>query len=357
MPVHDFGLRVAVHPADQDRGRVLLLPPVHGRRLRWSRLTPGRVAALLQLQHLLRDAGRVVEAADPMPTLEEFLGRHRFTRSARRGLIDPLLQAGWCLDWDEFAQFSAYDVLSYFALNRPDGIRSPPMREVVGGTRTYVDALVGALGPSRRRLGVQIAPVTRAEDGTYVVEEQDGTRHGFDHLVLATPADEAARLLSEVDSAAGARRSLGRVGYFPTTIAVHGDTRLMPRDRRDWCEANVRYDDRHSSFTMWKGWKSAHPLFRSWVTFDEELPSPLHGLATYRHPKVDRSYFTAQAELVQHQGRDDLWFAGVHAYGIDCHESAVMSAVRIAQRLAPASANLAALLAGPRPGAGVDGRE
>ena len=345
VPVHDFGLRVAVHPVDQDSGPVLLLPPVDGRRLRWSRLTPGRVLALLQLQHLLRDAARVVEAADPALTVGELLGRHRFTRAARRRLIHPLLQAGWCLDWDEFATFSAYDVLSYFALNRPDGVRAPLMREVVGGTRTYVDALVGALGAVRRRLGVEVTRVTRDEDGTYVVQEQDGSRHTFDHLVLATPADESARLLAEVGSAAGARRSLGRVGYFPTTVAVHGDVRLMPRDRRDWCEANIRYDDRSSSFTMWKGWKSEHPVFRSWVTFDDELPSPLHGLATYRHARVDRAYFTARDELVQRQGEDRLWVAGVHAYGIDCHESAVMSAVRIAERLAPTSANLAALLA------------
>jgi len=118
----------------------------------------------------------------------------------------------------------------------------------------------------------------------------------------------------------------------------------MPRDRRDWCEANVRYDDRHSSFIMWKGWKSAHPIFRIWVTFDEKLPSPLYGLATYRHPKVDRQYFTARDELVRRQGQDNLWIVGVHAYGVDCHESAVMSAVPIAQQLAPASANLAALV-------------
>jgi uncharacterized protein len=346
VPVHDFGLRVAVYPVDRDRRHVLLLPPVQGLRPRWSRLTPGRIVALLQLQHLLRDAGRVVDTADPLLTLERFLARHRFTSSARRRLIDPLLQAGWCLDWDEFTQFAAYDVLSYFALNKPDGVRSPQMREVVGGTKAYVDTLVGALGPSRGRLGVQIARVTRGEDGTYLVEEQDRTRHEFDHLVLATPADEAAQLLGQVGSAAEARGILGRVSYFPTTIAVHGDTRLMPQDRRDWCEANIRYDDRHSSFTIWKRWKSEHPVFRSWVTFDSELPRPLYGLASYRHPKVDREYFTAQVELARRQGEDNLWFAGVHAYGVDCHESAVMSAAHVAQRLAPASANLAALLAG-----------
>ena len=343
VPTHDFGLRVAVHPVDPGRGPTVLLPPTDGHRLRWSRLTPVHVATLLQLQHLLRDAARVVEAGDPRVTVGEVLARHRFTRSARRDLIDPLLQAGWCLDWDDFATFSAYDVLSYFALNPPDGVRAPTMREVVGGTRTYVRAMVAALSRTRLRLGVEVASVVRDEDGTYVVQERGGTRHVLDHLVLATPADEAARLLATVPTAQEVRRSLERVGYFPTTVAVHGDTRLMPPDRRDWREANVRHGGGHSSFTMWKPWLSARPVFRSWVTFDDELPDPLHGLSTYRHAKVDRAYFTARDELERRLGEGGLWVAGVHAYGIDCHESAVMSAVRIAERLAPDSANLAAL--------------
>ena len=346
VPTHDFGLRVAVHPVDAGRGPTVLLPPTDGRRLRWSRLGPVQVAALLQLQHLLRDAARVVEAADPRVTVGEVLARHRFTRSARRDLIDPLLQAGWCLDPVDFATFSAYDVLSYFALNPPDGVRAPTMREVVGGTQTYVRAMVAALSRTTLRLGVDVDPVGRDDDGAYVVQERGGVRHVVDHLVLATPADEAARLLAGVGTATAVRRSLERVGYFPTTVAVHGDARLMPPDRRDWREANVRHDGRHASFTMWKSWKSAQPVFRSWVTYDDALPEPLHGLSTYRHAKVDRAYFTARDELERVRGADGLWVAGVHAYGIDCHESAVMSAVRIAERLAPASAKLAALRVG-----------
>jgi predicted NAD/FAD-binding protein len=116
---------------------------------------------------LLRHTGRVAEEADPLLTHEEFLGPHRFTRSARRRLIDPLLQAGWCLDWDDLATFSAYDVLSYFALNRPDGVRSPPMCEVVGGPRPTSTRWSAPWASHGAGAASRFARVTREEVGIW----------------------------------------------------------------------------------------------------------------------------------------------------------------------------------------------
>jgi predicted NAD/FAD-binding protein len=119
----------------------------------------------------------------------------------------------------------------------------------------------------------------------------------------------------------------------------------LPKDKQDWSEANIRYDNRHSSFTMWKGWKSQHPISRSWVTFEDNLPQPLYARTTYYHPKVNARYFKAQAELAPVQGQNNLWFVGVYTHDIDCHESAVMSAIKVARRLDPMSTHLAQLIA------------
>jgi predicted NAD/FAD-binding protein len=81
------------------------------------------------------------------------------------------------------------------------------------------------------------------------------------------------------------------------------------------------------------------------VTFDEQLPEPLYALRTYWHPKINTRYFESQAALRRYQGRDNLWFAGVHTHDVDCHESAIVSAVKIAQRLAPETSRLKRLTA------------
>jgi predicted NAD/FAD-binding protein len=89
--------------------------------------------------------------------------------------------------------------------------------------------------------------------------------------------------------------------------------------------------------------RSKRLVFRSWVTYDEELPSSLYALTTYEHAKANPQYYQAQKHLLALQGRDNLWLAGLYMHDIDCHESAVVSAVKVAQQLAPDSTNLSKL--------------
>jgi predicted NAD/FAD-binding protein len=122
----------------------------------------------------------------------------------------------------------------------------------------------------------------------------------------------------------------------------------MPRQRRHWSVVNTRFDGAHSANTVWKRWKTgARPVFKSWVTYEDCLPQPLYALRTYAHPKVTRAYFEAQRALQAMQGQDQVWLAGMYTHDVDCHESAVLSAVRVAHRLAPGTARLRALTAPP----------
>jgi predicted NAD/FAD-binding protein len=169
--------------------------------------------------------------------------------------------------------------------------------------------------------------------------------HEVDHLVLATNAEQASDLLADMPGAAALRALLSQVEYFPTTISIHGDRRLMPPRRSDWATINMRHDGTHSQATVWKGWKSEAPIFRSWTTFDRVAPDPLYAAARYRHGKINRAYFHVQRELRRFQGESNLWIAGLYTHDVDCHESAIVSGVKIAQRLAPGSSRLQRLLA------------
>jgi hypothetical protein len=85
----------------------------------------------------------------------------------------------------------------------------------------------------------------------------------------------------------------------------------MPAQEKNWSVVNVRYDGKHASSTVWHPARSKRPVFRGWVTYDEELPSSLYALTTYVHPKVNPRYFQAQKHLLALQGRDHLWLAGL----------------------------------------------
>jgi predicted NAD/FAD-binding protein len=55
---------------------------------------------------------------------------------------------------------------------------------------------------------------------------------------------------------------------------------------------------------------------------------------------VDAAYFGAQKALQPYQGINNLWLAGIYMHDIDCHESAVVSGIKVAQALAPNSPRL-----------------
>jgi predicted NAD/FAD-binding protein len=158
--------------------------------------------------------------------------------------------------------------------------------------------------------------------------------------VLATNANQAAAILSRVERAPEARAALSAMRYFPTTIAVHGDTRLMPPRREHWSHVNIRYDAQHSQLSSWRQQRSGLAVFKSWVTHDRALPAPLYATEKYLHPCIDTHYFALQRQLQRLQGQDNLWLAGVYMVDEDCHESAVLSAVNVARCLAPQSPRL-----------------
>jgi len=55
---------------------------------------------------------------------------------------------------------------------------------------------------------------------------------------------------------------------------------------------------------------------------------------------TDHYYFEVQKAVEQLQGNNNLWFAGMWTYDNDSHESAIISAIKVAERLAPDSGHL-----------------
>ena len=161
-----------------------------------------------------------------------------------------------------------------------------------------------------------------------------GIRSSFDQVVLATNARQALGLLETLPELEQTCDQLARFEYFDTTIAIHGDRRLMPRDESAWSIVNARSDGEHSSLSIWNP-DRALPIFKSWVTYDERMPEPLYALVTYQHGKITPAYFDAQRRLSALKGSHGIWLAGLYTDDADSHESAVRSAVTVAEALAP----------------------
>jgi predicted NAD/FAD-binding protein len=340
VPLRAHPTRLAVYRKGHAETTVFQPTDVYGRFVP-AMLSPRRVLGLAQYGLLLASVGPLMRARDTSVTLGTALSRVPLTKTFRDEFLIPFLLGNWCVEPEELLEFSAYNALrySYMGITLRGAV---DMQEVVGGLTQYVAAMASQLSSANLRTSAGIARVERNARG-FTVHEHDARSHELDHLVLATNARDAAKLLAGVPGAERARELLSSIDYFRTTIAVHGDPRRMPARERDWSIVNVCYDGRHSQATVWKPWRSPR-VFRSWLTYSEELPERMHALVHFDHAKVTPSYFRIQRELGTLQGRDQLWLAGVHMHDVDSHESAVCSALNVVQKLAPDAPRLSKLL-------------
>lgn len=341
--IHRYPVSATLYRTDQRKTR--LLPPYNREQIVWSAYRPCALADLLLFQWVIARSVSLIEAADPLITLEDYLRTLKLPERFKTNFLYPFLLAEWCVELEEFKTFSAYNALKYVVMSRPTSLLGVSYaNEVVGGTQAYITALTGTLTHAQVQLSADITHITNI-DGQYVVHNASSGQSSFDHLIVATSAREASRILAGLNGTEARRADLDRIDYFTTTIAVHEDRRLMPENSAHWSVVNTRYDAKHSSNTIWKKWKSKKPIFRSWITYDSEPPDSLHLIRTYDHPKVNLNYYRAQRNLIPQQGENNLWLAGLYMHDIDCHESALVSAINIAQKLDPLSENLQKLMA------------
>ncbi len=168
-------------------------------------------------------------------SLAQFCDR-RLGRAAREKLLTPVVGGIYAGDPSELGAESAFPAM--VALEREHGSliraamrgKGPPSR---GRLCSFADGLAELPAALRRRLGdaltvgVAARRVVRA-DGRWRVETSDGRSFDATRLVLATPADAAARLLAPIDAALA--RELAAIVYAPMTVVHVGARRdALPR--------------------------------------------------------------------------------------------------------------------------------
>jgi predicted NAD/FAD-binding protein len=316
---------------DRVHDRVLVLPP----------RSPVHLARVLRQLPLVRALRRMMAAADWVVARRDW-SRTLAQEAAELGLSDrftrelllPLCASSWGTTVEQMRAFPAYDVMK----NLWKGAAG--FYELPGGVSAYVRALTGAL-TARIERG---RTVRRIETGDGLLV--DGER--FDQVVMATPAWVAADLLATLPVGAVLRE----FRWFDTRIFIHGDASFMPARRGDWSVVNHLFDGQSVAMTEWSGHQRQHPVFRSWVPRGAREPGTVHTRRDFQHLVVTTGTELLQRSLEAHQGATGVWLAGMYVTDVDDHESALLSAIRIATALAPQSPNLRQLRAAMPPGAG-----
>jgi hypothetical protein len=270
-------------------------------------------------------------------TLGDYLERGRYGEAFRDHHVLPMASAIWSAPP---AEMLSYPAGSFIRFHNNHGLlqlkNRPAWETVVGGSRRYVAQLVASFA-DRIKLDTAAINVRRTEHGP-IVTDSSGRAERYDHVVMATHADQALAALA--DPSASERELLGAFRYSRNLAVLHSDASFMPKRRRVWSSWNyigTRAAARDGAcVTYWMNRLQNLAIdTQLFVTLNPARPprggTLLHS-ETYEHPIFDAKAIAAQQNLWLLQGARNTWFCGAH-FGAGFHEDGLQAGLAVAEEL------------------------
>lgn len=287
--------------------------------VRFYRTAPAHLAALAQSQQ----------------TLGDYLDQHHYGAAFRRDHLLPMAAAIWSAPAHAMLNYPAAAFIRFFENHGLLKLQDRPIwRTVSGGSRTYVEKLLSALPGSLRR-NCAVTAVRRGDSGVEL-STRTGEPQRFDHVVIATHADQALAILT--DPSPQEQRSLGAFQYTDNLASLHTDARLMPKRRKAWSSWNVLGGDGDAPpvVTYWMNKLQSLPVAQDVFVTLNPHPEPRADLVLhtehFRHPLFDAAALRAQAGLWSLQGQRNTWYCGAY-FGSGFHEDGLQAGLAVAEAI------------------------
>ena len=297
-------------------------------------------AIFRDVQRLTKEGRRdlAVQAAQGI-TLHDYLRKNQYGESFVYQFLYPTLASTVCTcNFDDLDAYPADLILQ----SLDSLVTDAKLMRVAGGTQSVSDKLIAAVADIRMGCGVRSIHTI---DNGVVVKTADGDAERFDHAILATQANTAAKLWTNIDEQE--KKLLGQIQYSTTRVLVHQDTQAMPANQRDWSTFNMLTapGSRTAACTVWMNrFSEVEDCDRNHfqtIIPDEAEPMAFRYEMDAAEVRLQRPVVTLQSRDVIQQLKDSqqtpnrrVWFAGSWAeYGIPLLESAVVSSRRCVQSI------------------------
>jgi uncharacterized protein len=285
---------------------------------------------LRDLLRFNREAPALAGANGSGPSLGAFLEAGGYSRAFVDRLIVPQASAVWSADPSQMWELPASFLAEFFDNHGMFGLRDRPRwRTIVGGAKTYVDALTAPFA-DRIRTSTPVRSIRRTADAV----ELDGER--FDAVVIAAHSDQALAMLA--DPTASGHAILGAIPYQPNEAVLHTDRRQLPRRRRAWASWNFHLEDERADRTTvtyhmnrLQSLRSRSELCVTLNRIDQIDPESVIATIPYAHPVFTPAGVAAQRRWSE-ISRDRTYYCGAY-WGYGFHEDGVASALRVCEAL------------------------
>lgn len=300
-------------------------------------INPHQWRLVSDMFRFFRSAEKELETHPDGISLGSFLEAENYSDAFIEDHILPMGAAIWSTPMVGMLDFPASTFLNFYANHGMlQAVGRPAWKSVSGGSKSYITRLLED-GDIEVAVSTPVRKVGRARSCVHV-EDTRGVVRMFDHVVIATHADQALRILS--DATPQELGLLSRFTYERNHAVLHRDKRLMPRRKRIW--------------QSWNYMKRGHGLESElcvsyWMNSLQNLPTKTDLFVTlnptrkihpkaidlevdYDHPVFTNETIAAQRDLWSLQGKSRTWFCGAY-FGYGFHEDGLQSGLAVAEQL------------------------
>lgn len=297
--------------------------------------SPRHVRMLLDISRFRQEAGEVLK--DPRYygySLGRYAKERGYSEDFLTKFLVPMSSAVWSMPFESLTQFPVATLVRFFKNHCFLDIKGHlSWRTCEGGSRNYRDRLIKAVAP-RLKTDTPVIGVRRQGDKVEVTDVK-GVREAYDHVLLASHANETLKILS--DATPLEKELLGAFPYHANTGTLHTDESVMPRLKRVWSAWNYRVEANGQTSTVYwmnrlQGVSKKRDYFISINDPGVVDPSKVLWKAVYAHPQYSVAAEQAQMRLHELNGTSRVFFAGAYfRYGF--HEDGLWSGLQAARAI------------------------
>ena len=272
-------------------------------------------------------------------TLGDYLDERAFSPEFQYSYLLPMGAAIWSSPLIKMRDFPAEPYLHFLENHGLLRLINPPQWYTIkGGSHSYVKAIVKSLKQAPK-LNKDIEKILRPKNAPCEIHYHSGEIEYYDHVVVATHADTALRLLGDADTSEETRLSPWK--YQDNQVILHTDTEFMPPKKALWASWNFlrkesednKKQDAPVSISYYMNrlqkLKTKRPYI---VTLNPQKaidPNKTINSTILTHPLYSFDALNSQEVLREKNGLRNTWFCGSY-FGYGFHEDAVLSSVQVA---------------------------
>lgn len=271
-------------------------------------------------------------------TISQYVKERGYSDHFFYKFLIPMSSAVWSTPLEKMVDFPAITLIRFFRNHGFLGLRTQlPWRTVSGGSRMYRDKILDFF-PSRIMLSNPAVKTAHEGNGVSIFDSQ-GKKHRFDHVVIATHADEALALVSDPTDLE--KELLSAFSYQENLTTLHTDQSIMPRNKSVWSSWNYRMAvNQHgiispSTIYYMNSLQQVSDKKDYFISINGEGafdPKKVLWQTTYTHPIYNPAAVRAQNRLSLLNRNGKRFFCGSYfRYGF--HEDALSSALDVARMI------------------------